>query len=67
MPATAAATRETKAKGSATLASSDNQCDGFVILVLSLIDQPIAARAWPLLGVGTRQAKEASHLDDCPL
>ena len=35
MPATAAATRETKAKGSATLASSDTQCGGFVILVLA--------------------------------
>jgi hypothetical protein len=44
IPATAAATRETKAKGTPTLASSDTQTGGFVILVLALIGQPIAAR-----------------------
>jgi hypothetical protein len=53
IPATAAATRETKTKGSATLASSDTQCDGFVILVLSLVDQPIAARGLVLVGRGS--------------
>jgi hypothetical protein len=53
MPATAAATRETKTKGSATLASSNTQCDGFVILILSLVDQPIAARGLVLIGRGS--------------
>jgi len=44
---------ETKAKGTATLASSDTQCDGFVILVLSLVNQPIAARGLVLVGRGS--------------
>jgi hypothetical protein len=53
IPPTASATMETKAKGTATLASSDTQCDGFVILVLSLVDQPIAARGLVLVGRGS--------------
>jgi hypothetical protein len=46
IPATAAATRETKAKGTATLASSDTQSRGFVILVLALSGELIG-RARP--------------------
>jgi hypothetical protein len=52
IPATAAATRETKAKGTATLASSDTQSGGFVILVLALVGQPIAASGLAPFGRG---------------
>jgi hypothetical protein len=42
---------ETKAKGTATLASSDTQCDAFVILVLSLVNQSFAAHGFgPVVG-----------------
>jgi len=36
-----------------SLASSDTQCDGFVILVVSLVNQPIAARGLVLVGRGS--------------
>ena len=67
IPATAAATRETKAKGTATLASSDTQSGGFVILVLAF-NWPTQRRApWPLWAWGHVRRREHRHLDDCPL